>query len=403
MQNRRFVPLSALVLAVSACGGPGDDVEILDQRTAAWVPQHSNQGLTPAQRFGREDIEKPKPPEMQSAPIGNALLFDLPEGWTEDQGTRMRLINLHPAGHANADCFVSVLSGDGGGLTQNLNRWRGQVGLEDASDAEIAALPIVKLLGGDASLLQVEGSFVGMGTDAQDDWALTGVIVSTPQATIFVKMTGPAALLQTEHDNFLAFVASVHFGEDIVGTPSPPQQPMQAETETKPDAETAAEPGQVAETESVENAGGEVITSNGFRFQVPEGWSDAGPRMMCALNFRVGKNTECFLVVLGGDGGGLTPNLDRWQGQLGLDPLSAEEIEALPTADFLGGSAVMHEAVGEYTGMDDQASFDEKTLLGLALLNGESAYFLKMVGPKAEVAEHKGAFLTFAANLEEVE
>ncbi|PCJ53364.1 MAG: hypothetical protein COA70_08660 [Planctomycetota bacterium] len=396
MQNRRLSLLSALALAVSACGGPGDNVEILDQRTAAWVPQHSNQGLTSAQRFDREEVQAPKPPQMQSAPIGNALLFDLPEGWTKDEGTRMRLINLHPAGNANADCFVSVLGGDGGGLAANLNRWRKQIGLEDASDAEIAALPKVKLLGGDASLLQLEGSFVGMGNEAQDDWALTGVIVSTPQATIFVKMTGPAALLQAEHERFLSFVSSVHFGEDTHGTHDPPQPPKQAEpeSEAKVDADSNAE--------SVEDIADELFSANGYRFQVPEGWADAGPRMMCALNFRVGKETECFLVVLGGDGGGLIPNLDRWQGQLGLDPLSTEEIDALPTADFLGGSAVMHEAVGEYTGMSGEASFEEKTLLGLALLTGESAYFLKMIGPKEEVAEHKGAFLTFAANLEEV-
>ena len=397
MQNRRFALLPALALAVSACGGPGDNVEILDQRTAAWVPQHSNQELTPGQRFGRDEVAPPSTPEMSSEPVGNALLFDLPEGWTEDVATNMRLINLHPAGLADAECYVSVLGGDGGGLAANLNRWRQQVGLEKVAAAAFAQLPTIDLLGGDASLLQVEGSFTGMNGGTQDNWALTGAIVSTPQATIFVKMTGPTALMKEEHERFLTFVSSVHFGAAMQAAPSVPQGAMHGEAdhdhaEHSTDEEVQADP--IDESP--------FFTFNGFRFQAPEGWMDAGPRMMCSLNFRVGKDTECYLVVLGGEGGGLVPNLDRWQGQLGLDPLTEEQVNALPTATFLGASAVMHEAVGEYTGMDDQASFEEKTLLGLALMGGPSSYFLKMVGPSEEVATHRDAFLKFAATLEEV-
>lgn len=392
MQNRRFALLSALALAVSACGGPGDNVEILDQRAADWVPQHSNQELTPGQRFGRDEIAPPPAPEMNSEPVGNALLFDLPEGWTEDVATNMRLINLHPAGLNDAECYVSVLGGDGGGLAANLNRWRTQVGLEKVAAAEFSQLPAIDLLGGKASLLQVEGSFTGMNGVTQEGWALTGAIVSTPQATIFVKMTGPTALLQDEHENFLSFVSSVHFGEAIPATPHESEHDH-AQHENEHDGETSGE-------EENENP---FFTANGFRFQPPEGWMDAGPRMMCSLNFRVGKDTECFLVVLGGEGGGLVPNLDRWQDQLGLDPLTEDQVNALSTASFLGASAVLHEAVGEYTGMNEQASFEEKTLIGLALIGGPSSYFLKMVGPSAEVATHRDAFLKFAATLEEVQ
>lgn len=393
MRNRRFALLPALALAVSACGGPSDNVEILDQRTADWVPQHSNQELTPEQRFGRDQVTRPPAPERNAESVGNALLYDMPDGWTEDLGSRMRLINLHPAGNANAECYVSVLGGDGGGLAANLNRWRQQVGLEELDAAEFEHLPTVDLLGGEASLLQIEGSFTGMNGDTQDEWALTGVMVSTPQATIFVKMTGPAELLREEHANFLAFVTSVHFGDDLLGTPSGPQEVESHHAKPAEDGEAEANPA----SERL------FFNANGYRFQVPYAWIDAGPRMMCSLNFRVGKETECFLVVLGGDGGGLTPNLDRWQGQVGLEPLTAEQIVALPNVDFLGGSAVMLEAVGEFTGMSGETSFDEKTLIGLALMGGESAYFLKMVGPSKEVAEHRKAFLDFAAKLEEVE
>lgn len=391
MQNRRLVPFSALALAFSACGGPGDDVEILDQRTADWVPQHSNQELSPGERFGRDDVA-PKPEvKLESEPVESGLFYDLPEDWTVDAGTRMRLINLHPAGSADADCYVSVLGGDGGGLAANLNRWREQVGLEKVDASAFENLSTVKLLGGDASLLQLEGSFTGMAGGTQEEWALTGAIVSTLQATIFVKMTGPAELLRGEHENFLNFVESIRFGEEL------PTLPFEDHAQHQDEAEVV----EVTESEGESENESPVFHANGYRFQVPSDWVDAGPRMMCSLNFSVGEETECYLVVLAGDGGGLVPNLDRWQGQLGLDPLSEEQIDALPLVDFLGDSGVLLEAKGDYTGMSGEESLKEKTLLGLALMGEESAYFLKMVGPSEEVAAHRTTFLDFAAKLRE--
>ena len=40
-------------------------------------------------------------------------------------------------------------------------------------------------------------------------------------------------------------------------------------------------------------------------------------------------SAECSLVVLGGDGGGLTANVNRWGDQMGLGPLSEEEVERM--------------------------------------------------------------------------
>ncbi|MFK5956949.1 MAG: hypothetical protein QM477_10955 [Planctomycetota bacterium] len=376
MQNRRLALLSTLFLGIVACGNPGDNVEISDKRVADWVPQYSKHALTPEQRFGTEPLPSEK--QQQADPQGDSLLYDLPDGWTLETPTSMRLVNLHPGGHADADCYVSVLGGNGGGLAANFNRWRKQVGLDPMQESELISLPTIKLLGGDASLLQIEGNYTGMGNDAQADWGLTGAMVSTDQATIFVKMTGPSALLHTEHERFLAFVSSLHFGQGSDAQQAP-----------------VAEPEKPA-------ANGESFLANGFRFRLPEGWSDAGPRSMRTLNLRVGDNSECYLVVLGGAGGGIAPNINRWQTQLGLDPLTNADIDALPRVPFLGSPSHFLEANGDFTGMSGE-SLGEQTLLGIAKLGDGSAFFLKMVGPVEEVARHREAFLAFAASLEEVQ
>jgi len=40
-----------------------------------------------------------------------------------------------------------------------------------------------------------------------------------------------------------------------------------------------------------------------------------------------GGQGDCSIVVLGGDGGGLEPNVNRWRGQIGLPPLTGDELE----------------------------------------------------------------------------
>lgn len=380
MSKSRRVFLLALFLAPVACFGPGGDVEIQDRRQVTATPMAGSVGLTPGQRFGRDPIPPP-PPDF-------TFDYDLPEGWTEVEATRMRMVNLQPAGNRDAECYVSLLGGSGGGLAANINRWRGQMGLEKMSETEIVQLPTTKLFGGDAFLIELRGDFVGMGTTAKEEWGMLGAILSSPQLTIFVKMTCPGEMLETEREAFLAFTASV----DIV---LPGEEPG-----VDPEVETGSEPGPAAPEEP--SGSPTPIHGSGFRGLMPANWKDAGPRTMVAINMAAAPNTECFLVVLGGEGGGLLPNINRWQDQLGLDHLSDAQVETLPRIEMCGGSAHLLVAHGDFRGMsgDPQEDF---TLIGAALLREHDALFLKMVGPQAEVATLEEEFLAFAASLEEMQ
>ena len=105
--------------------------------------------------------------------------------------TEMRLINIRPADDPNASCAVTVIGGEGGGLVNNVNRWRGQIGFAPASDEEILCVPLIKLLAGNATLVELVGVFAGMAGEGGKDWAMLGAIAQTPSAVIFVKMTAP--------------------------------------------------------------------------------------------------------------------------------------------------------------------------------------------------------------------
>jgi hypothetical protein len=91
----------------------------------------------------------PGHPDISSAPTtaaplatGSApapLTWKTPEGWTEVPPSEMRVASFKVAGADGklADVSVVPLPGMAGTDTANVNRWRGQVGLPDATDDEL--------------------------------------------------------------------------------------------------------------------------------------------------------------------------------------------------------------------------------------------------------------------------
>lgn len=371
--------LLALLLAPVACSRPPAEVDLGAGTTVQSAPSRARLGMSSYERFGRQD---PNAIAKQQQTEEEGFHYVLPDGWTVNEPTDMRFINLHPAGVKNAECYVTLLGGDGGGMVANLNRWRTQMGLEEATKEALLALPTIKLFGRDASFLELEGSFAGMDGVAVSGFGLLGTLISTPQATIFVKMTAPLEIIQAEREAFIMFCDSI----------APPGMGDSAQEDH---ASHSAPTGPQKEDDG-------SFVAAGFRFFLPEGWSDAGPRSMRALNFKVGEQTQCWLSVLGGDGGGLLPNLNRWRGQMGMETITEADIDALPRVNFLGEPAILLTAQGEFTSREGEAS-SGRTLIGLALMRPNDALFLKMLGPTDEVETHRDAMLAFAETIEEVQ
>ena len=73
---------------------------------------------------------------------------DLPEGWSEKEGSGMRMASYSIEGTSIDFYLISLTMGD---VPSNVNRWRGQVGLPAASPEEIA---------GDLETFEVDGHAV---------------------------------------------------------------------------------------------------------------------------------------------------------------------------------------------------------------------------------------------------
>ncbi|MFH0944070.1 MAG: hypothetical protein V2A76_02630 [Planctomycetota bacterium] len=136
-----------------------------------------------------------------------------------------------------------------------------------------------------------------------------------------------------------------------------------------------------------------------FEYQVPSSFQQLAPARFRDVNFKVGEDpgAECYVTVL--TGGGEAANINRWRGQMSLEPLDEDALRALPRRDFLETTAPFAEFHGTYSGMEGGGGGEGYALLGLLAQFPQAAVSLKMIGPDATVAAAREDFLAFADSL----
>ncbi|MGE0708578.1 MAG: hypothetical protein AB7N76_22875 [Planctomycetota bacterium] len=375
-----------LLLCLTGCTNDGPQtktVEITQSRKAA--PSKPARPLGSAARFGFGGGGGMPP--AQQAPEENVrvdLAWHAPSSWKELGPNAMRLVTFDLG--QGAECYVVRLPGQAGGVAANVNRWRKQMGQPPLSSEELAALPQQVALGVTGILAELSGTFSGMGGEAREGYKMLGLILVYRGYTIFVKLTGPAAVVDDNRGGFLSFCRSLH---DTAAGGAPHAHEHEAP------APTPSDPGPVGPAPPA--------ADGGLRWTKPAGWEDEQqPRAMRVVTFRVpvegSPQAECYVSALAGPAGGVEANLQRWRGQLGLEPLDAAGLAALPRVEVLGQRVAVLEAVGAYTGMNGPAQ-GGTYLIGAVVPSAEQTYFVKLIAPGAGKPVQRDAFLAFLQSL----
>lgn len=364
---------AACIVAVAAavvggCGASDSSYEVTDVRERPDGGPPPRLGASPASRFGAEDADAARPGWTAATP----------QGWTPLPPAPMRELGWRVAGDPKADCTFSTLGGTGGGLAANVNRWRKQMSLADTTPEEVAALPTRTWMGRPARVVELAGTFVGMGGNANVEGAkLLGLVLELPAATAFLKMTGPAAVVDAERERFFALADSLKMG---------------AAPASDPHAGVGAR-----------DAAASAPAKAPFAWTVPAGWKEQGPRDMRVATWAPEgtSKTEVYVTVLAGTGGGAFANVNRWRGQVGLDDLTSEAFEQLPRAKVLGVDAVFVEVEGTFKGMAESGGDAGSMLLGMFLQRPGRAVTVKMTGPADEVRRERERFRAFCESFHE--
>jgi hypothetical protein len=162
-----------------------------------------------ASRFFDDAKEK----EQARPNFRELLTWTIPEGWTESatqDPSGMRMLDLRFGPNQEGECYISLMPGPAGGLEANVNRWRTQMGQTPYTADEIAKLAKKPFFNRDATFVAFDGDFKGFGAaEAKTGYRLLGLIHSAEQATIFVKLTGPKALVDQNAAAFDTFCQSI--------------------------------------------------------------------------------------------------------------------------------------------------------------------------------------------------
>jgi len=103
----------------------------------------------------------------------------------------------------SANVSMTVLQDDGGGLLGNVNRWRGQLGLEPVEEGDLKdMLKPVETLGDDARLVDLTGT----SKRSQLEERLIGVIAPQGELTWFYKLMGTPDLVEKSQEEFLDYL-----------------------------------------------------------------------------------------------------------------------------------------------------------------------------------------------------
>jgi len=134
-------------------------------------------------------------------------------------------------------------------------------------------------------------------------------------------------------------------------------------------------------------------------WQTPDGWKEVAPGEMRVASFKVqgaaGQQADVSVIPLPGLAGSDDANVNRWRGQVGLPPLSPDDLKKSSEDVVAGGQpAQLYDIAGQNPG-----SGSAERILGVIQHRDDTAWFYKMTGDAALVEDQKPAFVALLKSL----
>jgi len=341
--------------------GQVQEYRVAKDQTQAQMPSSA---LPP----GHPDTSNTAPPTLE---------YKRPAEWQEVAPSQMRVASFRVPGKDGKQADVSVipLPGTAGSDLDNVNRWRGQVGLPEVSEAELAALAQpVEIAGQAAKLYEQAGTNAGSGEKAR----ILAAITRRDGMAWFFKMTGDDSLVAEQKPAFIEFLKSVTFPANSVQAQLPPSHPPIEGGSMMAPAAAAASSGQPKPN-----------------WEVPADWKEIpGGQFLVAKFVLAGDaNAQASVNVsrASGDGGGLSANVNRWRNQLGLGPEAEADLpKGLQSLDLPGGKATLVDITGQ-----DARTGQKARLVAVVVPRSGDTWFYKLMGDTQIVEREKDAFMKF--------
>lgn len=352
---------ACLVLALAGCS----DKDIASYR----VPKDPGAAARPAQvAVGA------------AAPSSPGLHWEAPADWQAQAASGLRAASyLTPGkGGPGADVSVVTFGGAGGDTLANINRWRGQLKLAPISAEQLPSeVSALEAPAGHFSVADIRGEAAQGAAAAR----ILGAWLEEPGQVWFFKMMGPEDVVESQKGAFFQFLKSVTQGG--AGAAQVPAGAVGARA--------------AANTNDLPHANFAVVpTSPGdagtLHWQAPADWNPKPATAIRKGSFTVargGQEADLSITAFPGDVGGLSANVNRWRGQVGLAPVDDSAIGGVTESFDSNG---LHFTLVDFAGPD--ATGPQRILAAFAPWQG-GTWFFKLTGPAALVEGERPAFVAF--------
>ncbi len=147
----------------------------------------------------------------------------------------------------------------------------------------------------------------------------------------------------------------------------------------------------------------QTVDAGGMKFQAPKDWKSTPPKSAMrkaelSVPSAAGDKDTGLLAVfaLSGGAGGVTANLERWQGMFKDPTGNVPKLEPKTIKSKSGVSITRVEFAGTYTeptfGQGAPTPKPDYRLLGAIVETSQTSYFLRMTGPDKTIKGAAGAF-----------
>ena len=308
------------------------------------------------------------------------LHWEAPAGWQPQAASGLRVASfLAPAqGGAGADVSIVTFGGAGGDTLANINRWRGQLKLAPITAEQLPAeVSGIEAPAGHLSVADIRGEAEQGKAAAR----ILGAWLEQPGQVWFFKMMGPVDVVESQKDAFYGLLRSVSLGAaaPVAAHAEPGGARMASNTNDLPHGNFAVVP---------TNEGDAAALT----WQAPSDWKAKPATAIRKGSFAIARGAEeadLSITAFPGDVGGLSANVNRWRGQVGLQPVDDSSMGTVTESFDANG---LHFTLVDFAG--PEPSGPQRILAAFAPWQG-GTWFFKLTGPAALVEDEKPAFVAF--------
>lgn len=319
------------------------------------------------------EAQTPDRPEQESA-AASPITWIVPDGWKQAAGGNgMRFATIQvSADDPKAQLTVVPLPMEAAAVLPNVQRWAGQLKLPEVAEADVPKFTQQTQVSGEQATIV---DMTGPAEPGTPPTRLLAAIVPHEGRAWFFTLKAPEPLAASQKAAFEKFIHSIQFPTGPAASNSPAEGPGPSDRDTDQSFKLV-------------------------KWKTPDGWEEQpGSNSMRVTSFRVGNNDQHTEVIVSkipiGGFGSIPDNLNRWRGQVGLEPVDRPEPDTKEPVTLGGHGALLLSFKGPASG-----ATPARTALIAMDQEGHDLWFIKLLGPDSVVARQQDAFKQFLGSLQ---